>query len=139
MFNKLKFQKNFACLFIKWKYTWNVNFVYIILFSYIWNSISISYINVQKSTDFRLQEKRERKTGHACSWGEGARPQWSEIKNLVQILQSLQNFEFITLVHKQTFFVKKNFPRMVPKGTYSYESFPELGLEDAKFYRSAQN
>jgi hypothetical protein len=40
-------------------------------------------------------------------WG-GA--QWSEIKNLVQILQSLQNFEFITLVHKQTFFVKKKFP-----------------------------
>jgi hypothetical protein len=36
--------------------------------------------------------------------------QWSEIKNLVQILQSLQNFEFISLVHKQTFFVKKKFP-----------------------------
>jgi hypothetical protein len=26
-----------------------------------------SYINVQKSTDFKPQEKRERKTGHACS------------------------------------------------------------------------
>jgi hypothetical protein len=33
--------------------------------------IQISYINVQKSTDFKSQEKRERKTGHACSWGEG--------------------------------------------------------------------
>jgi hypothetical protein len=32
---------------------------------------SISYINVQKSTDFKPQEKRERKTGHACSWGGG--------------------------------------------------------------------
>ena len=33
--------------------------------------IVISYINVQKSTDFKPQEKRERKTGHACSWGGG--------------------------------------------------------------------
>jgi hypothetical protein len=32
---------------------------------------NISYINVQKSTDFKPQEKRERKTGHACSWGAG--------------------------------------------------------------------
>jgi hypothetical protein len=31
----------------------------------------ISYINVQKSTYFKSQEKRERKTGHACSWGGG--------------------------------------------------------------------
>ena len=32
---------------------------------------AISYINVQKSTDFKSQEKRERKTWHAYSWGEG--------------------------------------------------------------------
>jgi hypothetical protein len=31
----------------------------------------ISYINVQKSTDFKSQEKRERK--HLCSWGERGR------------------------------------------------------------------
>jgi hypothetical protein len=33
--------------------------------------LTISYINVQKSTDFKPQEKRERKTGHACSGGGG--------------------------------------------------------------------
>jgi hypothetical protein len=31
----------------------------------------IYIIKVQKSTDFKSQEKRERKTGHACSWGDG--------------------------------------------------------------------
>ncbi len=34
-------------------------------------TLAISYINVQKSTDFKSQEKRERKTLHACSWGGG--------------------------------------------------------------------
>jgi hypothetical protein len=31
----------------------------------------IYIIKVQKSTDFKSQEKRERKTGHACTWGDG--------------------------------------------------------------------
>jgi hypothetical protein len=34
-------------------------------------NFSIYIIKVQKSTDFKSQEKRERKTGHACSWGDG--------------------------------------------------------------------
>ena len=35
-----------------------------------------------------------------------------------------------------SFLSKQYFPRMVTQVTYSYESFPELGLEGAKFYRS---
>ncbi len=33
--------------------------------------MKIYIIKVQKSTDFKSQEKRERKTGNACSWGDG--------------------------------------------------------------------
>ena len=45
--------------------------IYVSNFDTILDIDGISYINVQKSTDFKPQEKRERKTGHACSWGAG--------------------------------------------------------------------
>jgi hypothetical protein len=49
-----------------------VNPITIFIFNYSLLNQLISYINVQKSTDFKSQEKRERNTGHACNWGRGA-------------------------------------------------------------------
>ena len=40
----------------------------------------IYIIKVQKSTDFKSQEKRERKTGHACSGGQIGRKIWNSTK-----------------------------------------------------------